>query len=276
MSYLAQERQLQRIQYIDLCAYVLGFVNRKFLMNRFDVKQAWATKDFAAYQAKSGDGLVYDHGLKGYKPVAWFTPLFEHSVDDAIQLICEGKQSILCEPKFSGNVYSYAIKSVKPELANIYNVFRALHLNKKVEIEYISRTSGKSSRLIAPHSLIKTGCFAYARGFDHLTGEFRSFKLNRVVSSKVFESKPLACQTKIADEEWNADVRVIIKANEGLGNKESIEFDYGLVDGKLEVIIKKALLMYFLMDWNIAPQGYDSLPSVLFPLKVEAIESIKH
>ena len=274
MSDLAQERQLQRLQYIDLCAYILGFVNRKFLMNRFDVKQAWATKDFTAYQTKSGNSLVYDHGLRAYKPMEWFAPVFEHSVDDAIQLICEGRQSLLCEPKFAGNAYSYAIQSVKPNLANIFNVFRALHLSKKVEIEYISRSSGKTSRLIAPHSLIKTGCFVYVRGFDHRSGEFRSFKLNRVVNSKLVESRPSGRQTQFADQEWNIDVCVIIKANEKQGNKESIEFDYGLVDGRLEITIKKALLMYFLMDWNIAPQGYDSLPPVLFPLKVEVVEEI--
>jgi len=276
MSDLAQERQLQRLQYIDLCAYILGFVNRKFLMNRFDVKQAWATKDFTAYQTKSGDSLVYDHGLKAYKPVEWFTPIFEHSVDDAIQLICEGKQSVLCEPTFAGNAYSYAIQSVKPNLVNIFNIFRALHLSTKVEIEYISRTSGKTSRLIAPHSLIKTGCFVYVRGFDHLSGEFRSFKLNRTLNSKLVESRPLESQTKLADKEWNMDIRVIIKANEKLDNKESIEFDYGLVDGRLEITIKKALLMYFLMDWNIAPMGFDSLPPILFPLKVDESKDIEN
>jgi hypothetical protein len=276
MSALAQKRQLYRLEYIDLCAYVFGVVNRRFLMNRFDVKEAWATKDFTAYQAKSGDSLVYDHGLKAYKPVEWFTPLFEHSLDDAIQLICEGKQSFLCEPQFAGNAYSYAIKNVKPNLSSIYNVFRALHLSKKVELDYISRTSGKTSRLIAPHSFIRTGCFVYVRGFDHLTGEFRSFKLNRIVNSKLVESKPLDCQTKIADEEWNTDVRVIIKINEKLDNKESIEFDYGLVNGRLETTIKKALLMYFLMDWNIAPQGLGSLPPVLFPLTVESCKDIEN
>lgn len=275
MSDLAQERQLQRLQYIDLCAYILGLVNRKFLMNRFDVKQAWATKDFTAYQMKSGDSLVYDHGLKAYKPVEMFTPLFEHSVDDAIQLICEGKQSFLCEPQFAGNAYSYAIKNIKPNLAHIFNVFRALHLSKKVEIEYVSRTSGKTSRLIAPHSFIRTGCFVYVRGFDYLSGEFRSFKLNRIVNCKLVESKPSDDQTKLADKEWNADVRVIIKVNEKLDNKESIEFDYDLINGRLEITIKKVLLMYFLMDWNIAPLGYDSLPPVLFPLQVESIEDIE-
>lgn len=271
MLNLAQSRQLQRLQYIDLCAYILGFVNRKVLMSRFDIKQAWATKDFNAYQTKSGDNLIYDHRLKAYKPVEWFSPLFEHNVSDAIELICEGKQSIICEPRLANNTYSYTVKNVMPNLSNIYSILRALHLNKKVEMEYISRNKGKTSRLIAPHSLIKTGSFTYVRGFDHLSGEFRSFKLNRVLSSKIVESTPSNLQMKNIDYEWNLDVHIVITANDKLQNKEAIEYDYGLVDGKLEIVIKKALVMYFLMDWNIAPIEYIDLPPTLFPLKVDSI-----
>lgn len=271
MSNLADERQLQRLQYIDLCAYVLGFVNRKSLMNCFDVKEAWATKDFTAYQMRSGGNLIYDHGMKAYKPVQHFNPVFKHDINDVIELICEGKQSFICEPRFANNAYSYSIKNIEPHLANIYSVFRSIHLGNNVDVDYISRSSGKTSRLIAPHSLIKTGCFAYVRAFDHLSGEFRSFKLNRIIGSKHVNSKPIECERKNSDDEWNRDVRVVIAVNGNLENKEAIEFDYGLIDGKLEITIKKALLMYFLMDWNIAPEGFDNLPSELFPLRVDSI-----
>ncbi len=107
-------------------------------------------------------------------------------------------------------------------MANIYHVFRALNLNKKTEIDYISRSSGQTSRLIAPHSLIRTGCFVYVRGFDHRSGEFRSYKLNRITNSKLVESKPSDGQTKYNDDEWNQDIH-IIKPNDNLEHKESIE-----------------------------------------------------
>lgn len=271
MSELSQDRQLQRLRYIDLCAYVLGCVNRNVIMNRFDVKQVWATEDIKVYQEKTGTNLVYDHGMKCYRPVDGFTPLFEHDVVDAIELISEGKQTLFCEPRFANNSYSYAIKSVQPLLKNLNHVFRALSLGKMVEIDYISLKNGKSNRLIAPHSLIRTGSFTYVRAFDHKSGEFRSFKLNRIVRSNLINRAPLKTEVKEADKDWQSDITLIIKVNDGVEHIEAIEFDYGLVDGVLEVSVKKALIMFFLMDWNIAPLGFEKLPGALFPLKLESI-----
>ncbi|PKQ73658.1 WYL domain-containing protein [Aeromonas sobria] len=271
MSDLAQDRQLQRLKYIDLCAYVLGYVNRNVIMNRFDVKQVCATKDINAYQEKTGANLVYDHAMKCYRPVDWFSPLFEHDVVDALELMNDGKQSIFCEPRFANNSYSYAIKSVQPLLKNLHNVFRALSLGKKVEIDYVSLKTGSSNRLIAPHSLIRTGCFTYVRAFDHQSGEFRSFKLNRIINSKIIDITPLKNEIRAADKDWQSEVTLIIKVNDGVEHKEAIEFDYGLVNGVLEVSVKKALIMFFLMDWNIAPLGFEKLPEVLYPLKLDSI-----
>lgn len=274
MSDLAQERQLQRLKYIDLCAYVLGFINRKSLMNRFEVKEAWATRDFGAYQELSGDRLVYDHGMKGYRPADWFSPMYEHQSTDAIRLLSEGSQIIVCEEGFIQNSCSYSIKGVEPRLDNIYNVLRALNLKKKVHIEYLSRSSGKQQRLIAPHSLLRTGCFEYVRAFDHKSGEFRTFKLNRIISSRLVDHSPSIEQEKNSDLEWNQLVKLEIVANEGLIDKEAIEYDFGLINGELSVVLKKAMVIYFLMDWNIAPMEFPNLPAILFPLKLVAVTDV--
>ncbi len=271
MSELALDRQQQRLQYIDLCAYVLGAVNRKILMNRFDIKEAWATRDFTTYQKLSGDRLVYDHSLRAYKPVDWFSPIFEHRALNAIQLIANGTQNILCEEKFANESNTYSINSVEPDLINIHSVLQALHLKKKVEITYVSRSSGERTRLIAPHSLIMTGNFQYVRAFDHQSGEFRSFKLNRIITSKIVELEPSEEQRKQADDEWNVNVELTIAINDKVEHKEAIEFDFGLKNGKLVVEIKKAMVFYFLMDWNIAPTEYDNLPATLFPLRLVSV-----
>lgn len=274
MSNLAQERQLERIKYIDLCSYILGYMNRKLLMNRFEVKQAWATKDFAAYQEMSNNQLVYDHGLRAYKPSNTFEPLFKHSTSQAIELLTNGTQEIVCEPQLAKQSYSYQITNVEPKLENIYCVLRGLYLNRKVEIEYISRSSGKTTRKLVPHSLISTGSFHYARAFDDRTNEFRSFKLNRIVSSSVTDETPLPNETREHDEEWNQDVKLTIVCNGEIENKEAIEFDFGLKNGELKVVIKKALLMYFLMDWNIAPMEHTNLPTTLFPLRLISVKNV--
>lgn len=272
MTNLSEKRQLERLRYIDLCSFVLGFVNRKLLMNRFDVKQAWATKDFKSYQEKSGNQLEYDHALRAYKPKGDFTPIFEHSSNEAIKLISSGSQTIICEPDIAKTTLSYRIKSVEPKLENIYAVLRGIYLSSKVDIEYISRTSGHSKRAIAPHTLISTGSFHYVRAYDYKTAEFRNFKLNRIVSSTVIHQSPEEGECKTSDVDWELEIELTIICNGELQNRDAIEYDYGLIDGQLKIKIKKALLLFFLMDWNIAPQGYEDLPQDLFPLKVSSTE----
>lgn len=274
MSELADTRQLKRINFIDLCAYVLGYVNRPLLMNRFDIKDALAAKDFSAYRAMAGDRLIYDPSLRAYKPTDWFSPLFEHKVSDALQLLSHGSQNIICEQRFAMQAYSYAIASTEPNLENIHCVLRALHLNKKVEINYISRSSGEQSRLIAPHTLIRTGCFQYIRGYDHKSGEFRNFKLNRIRSSNFINASVSNDQVKEVDVDWNTIVRLTIISNKALTNREAIEYDFGLTDGTLTVDIKKAMIHYFLMDWSIAPLEYTDLPPTLFPLQLYSMSEI--
>ncbi|UZE97231.1 WYL domain-containing transcriptional regulator [Alkalimarinus alittae] len=271
---LTEERQQQRLNYIDLCALVLGCVSRKLLMNRFDIKEATASKDIKTYQERSGERLKYSHQLRAYTPVDWFSPLFEHSVEHALDLIGKGSLSVTCDPSIADNIYTQRLQSSLPVLANISSIFRALYLRKKVEIAYISQTSGESTRLIAPHSLIATGTSTYVRAFDHKSGEFRSFKLNRVVHSKLTNYLPEPKQEKSFDSEWNEHVTLKITPNHKLEHPESVELDYKMANGVLTINIKKALVKFFLMDWHIAPLEFPDLPGVLFPLKLESITPV--
>ena len=264
---LKTQRQEERLKYIDLCAYVLGVVNRKILMNRFDVKEAWATNDFKTYQVRSSSSLIYDHGLKAYKPTDSFSPIFKHDSVAAIQLLSQGSQTIVCEPSFASKSYSFEIPTVKPELKTIYPILRAINLNKQVEIEYFSRKKGKTKRKLSPHSLIKTGCFEYVRAFDHNENEHRTFKLNRVSNAHLIDIKPNDEETIKADHDWNTEVTLTIGINSEGTEKETIKYDYGFEHDSIDIKVKKAIIPFILMDWNIAPINYPNLPATLFPLK---------
>lgn len=271
MSKLKETRQLERLKFIDLCALVLGAVQRKMLMERFDVSGVYATKDFAQYQSESGDKLKYESGLKQYIPVDWFSPLYEHDTAEALMLASKGVQYIICEPTLYGHFHENEVPEVELDLMKIAPVLRATYRGKKAEIEYISRTSGRSKRLIVPHSIVTVGNFYYLRAFDHKSGEFRNFKLNRITGSDFCDYHPEPKMEIEADTEWQSKLLVTIKANEGHKHPEALETDYGLVNGEITVSVRKAMLHYFLMDWNIAPLGYNDLPPELFPLQVSNI-----
>lgn len=268
METITDIRQEQRLRYIDMCAYVLGLTNRRQLMNRFDIKEAWSTRDFKRYQQMAENNLVYNNRLKAYSPTKWFSPYYQHDIKDVIDLIANGTQKIVCQPKFSILSGSYSVPGIFPSLSVVAPIFRALNLEAKVEITYLSRTSGQSVRTIAPHTLIKTGNFVYVRAYDHKSGEFRSFKLNRVVSSRDSDITVAENHGKTFDNEWNTEIDVIVGINGSPENPKTIEFDYGLTNGRLAITMRRALLPFFLADWNIAPQDFNDLPETLFPLKV--------
>jgi WYL domain len=271
MPQLSEIRQSERLEYIDLCAYILGVVNRNNLMRRFNIKQAWASKDFAQYQANSNNTLIYTPSVKGYKPVDWFVPLYEHNTLDAIRLLCDGTQVINCEPSLSKGV-TYAIPSIVPSLQAIAPLLQALNLSLKVQIDYISRSSGKTQRVIAPHALIETNTHYYVRAFDNQSGEYRNFKLNRVLKSKLLDNKPTESQSAGNDIEWKTKAKLTIGLNEPQEHPEAIEHDFGMKDGLLNVELNQAVLPFFLADWNIAPLEYSQLPPKLYPLKLLNIE----
>lgn len=272
MSDFSIDRQLERLEFIDLCAYVLGYVTRGQLMNRFNIKQATASSDLTTYQLQINN-LTYDHRMRAYKPVAEFSPLYKHTLADALLLITEGKQQVICDTRKLEPIYCCKLPIVQPKLIKVSAVLRALTAGQVVEIEYVSRSSGHSTRQIIPHTLILTGVFSYIRGFDRLRGEFRTFKLNRIIGSSIQTSKPITSETVDNDVEWQQDIELTIVSNDAHGN-EAIDYDYGLINNQRVIRLKKAVLIYFLMDWNIAPLGFEQLPSLLFPLKVESIQEL--
>lgn len=121
----------------------------------------------------------------------------------------------------------------------------------------------------------KTRSFIYVRAFDHKTGEFRSFKLNRVISSKSSDIDVKPNQTRSFDKDWNDEVEIIIGINGSHQNADAIVFDNGMENEKITVRLKKALVFFFLADWNIAPLEYPHLPETLFPLKVIEVKEIE-
>ncbi len=270
-SNLKNDRQQERLKYIDLCAYVFGSIKRKMLMERFGISGVYASKDLAQYQADSNNSLIYESTLKQYVPTDWFTPLYEHDVNSALLLASKGVQYLKCEPetykRFCENDTPHAILA----LAKIAPALRATYRVKKAEIEYISRSSGKSKRLVVPHSVVGVGNFYYLRAFDHKSGEFRNFKLNRITDSYFCKHEPAESMLIEADKQWQSILNVRLEVNKKLEHPEAIEIDYGLKKGSLTVSIREAMLHYFLMDWNIAPLGYSDLPAELFPLQVSSI-----
>lgn len=271
MKSVAEQRQEQRLTYIDLCVYVLGQVNRNQLMRRFDIKEAAASRDFTEYKKHSLDAVLYDGAARCYRPQGWFTPLFEHKASDALSLVYRGEQTIACEGELANRVAGY-IPRTELKLSQFAETLKALNLQKKAAITYLSRTSGETERIIAPHSLFESNRFYYVRAYDHLSGEFRNFKLNRIISSTFKDNKALDSQISKADRTWNKIIKVTIGINGFQSHPETIAYDFGLKNGRKTIEIREAMLPFLLESWSIAAPEYGDLPLELFPLRLIEIQ----
>jgi len=67
----------QRLKMIDSLLIDSGQVNRADLMERFEIQEATATRDFATYKALSPGNVVYNPSKRAYFKTDNFKPLFE-------------------------------------------------------------------------------------------------------------------------------------------------------------------------------------------------------
>lgn len=271
MSAFSEDRQDSRLAFIDLCAYVLGYVNRNLLMMRFNIKQATASKDIKSYLEKTSN-LTFDNSSSVYRPVPWFVPYYEHSFDEALLLLTKNKQEVVVSDVINPS-YALNLPVNTPQVAKVCAIFRAVSRQAVVEMHYASRSSGVSNRIVVPHTLIRIEAFVYVRAFDRQSNEFRTFKLNRIISSHASLLSASKVEHKSYDIEWSQELEVTIVPN-GEGYTETIAMDYQLVNNKMVIHLKKPTLMLFLMGWNVAPLEFEQLPYELFPLKVVSIKEI--
>src|SRR5690606_3654840 len=108
-------------------------------------------------------------------------------------------------------------------------------------------------RDIVPHSIADSGLRWHVRAFDRKRGEFRDFVINRIktifVLSKQEIPKP---QIASNDKEWNDFVELEIQPHPKLGDARTmLNFEYRMLNGVLNINVRKALAGYLLDTWNV-------------------------
>jgi hypothetical protein len=92
-----------------------------------------------------------------------------------------------------------------------------------------------------------------------MRGEWRDFVLGRVVAAE-WPGRQVAGLPE--DAAWREQVRVRLRVNPELDERqrEALSLDYGLVDERMELRVRRAMLPYLLADLFIDPQGHRALP----------------
>ncbi|EOI7454698.1 WYL domain-containing protein [Yersinia enterocolitica] len=237
-----------RLKYIEFSLIFKGEVSRANLMDTFGVKEASATRDLNQYIDLTGkknsffDKKSKKHLIKDET----FSPLFELSDIDAL---CWLKTEKIDK---SEQNYTYRCQRINlPNQKAFAPITRAIAQKQKVEIEYLSVNSGPSKRIITPHSLFDDGLKIYIRAFDGNRKAFINLSPSRITSSKLLSSTPVVGERVGDDEKWNSFVDLEITPHPKIKIKETIEYEYKMIRGILNIKVREATGGFFLRSWNV-------------------------
>lgn len=254
LSQIAQLPQAtrDRIAHIDFTLLFKGEAVRADLVDRFSIAATQATKDFTMYRELAPGNIEYDQKLKLHKRGEAFEPLFDYDVVRTLATISQGygdgftgkvKPPLACEAPYHLN---------KPSLSIVAKVTEAIHKGKALSINYVSLSSGETTREIVPHTLVDNGLRWHVRGFDRKHNEFRDFVLTRIKAAIVLEDSTLSeAELETQDRQWNRFVELELVPHPRIERSEAIELDYGMTGGVLKVEIRAASAGYLLRQWNV-------------------------
>jgi hypothetical protein len=135
----------------------------------------------------------------------------------------------------------------------------AVREGRKVQIEYQSMSSLQgSTRLISPHAFGFDGSRWHVRAFCHKHQDFRDFLLGRVRSAARQEASEVNGGT---DEVWNTFIEAVLEPSPALteSQKQAVEADYCMTNGKLILRVREALLFYHLQHLGLLSEEHPSM-----------------
>jgi len=245
------QAQRERLAFLEMRAYFTGELRRADIEARFGIKPAASSRDLSAYRELEPGNLDYDVAARCYRPSKSFKPIFEFSSDRVLAWLLQGfgdglelklRKVAPCEGP--GNL-------VRPNLAILSAVTRAMCAKSAIKVSYLSLTSGASSREIVPVALADNGLRWHVRAFDRARGRFADFVLTRISKAQEIDSSVNDCELLPADEQWSRIVELEMVPHPGLAQPKSIEADYSMQEGVLRIKTRAALAGYVLRRWSV-------------------------
>lgn len=246
------QAQRERLAYIDFRLYFLGEVTRADITARFGVAPTGATRDLSTYRESAPENIVFDGSSKTYRIGASFRPLFDHQLERALAALSQGFGDGLRGASRGFVTCEFPEPLNRPAIEILALVTRAIRSRSVLSVAYLSLSSGKSRREIAPFALVDNGLRWHIRAFDRKSEEFRDFVLTRMESAhlvpeEVFSENEL--QEK--DIQWNRVVELELVPHPCGPRPDVSALDYSMVDGVLRIRARAALAGYVLRRWSV-------------------------
>ncbi len=257
---------LLRYRLIEIIALWEGRLTTNHLCDTFGIGRQQASKDINTYLAEIAPGnLVYDKHLKGYKPVATFTPTVTSGISDEYLHLLHRNNELshtfesLSLQVANTEVLAVPVRNIRPEI--IRPIVIAARQHRRLEVDYVSiQHPNREGRVIVPHTLVFTGLRWHVRAWCEKNQDYRDFVLSRFrgVPDLMDTSEHLAD----GDKDWNTRVTLQIKPDTRLdkAQRQVVAEDYGMKRGLLSIKLRATLVQYALQQLGIDAKIVDGIP----------------
>jgi hypothetical protein len=243
--------QRERLAFIDFNLQFFGRISRSDLINRFKTGLAASTRDFAAYREIAQANLKLDHSTKQYLRTGHFEPIFRFSAEAILQSVSKGfSDGITAAIQPSAQCFE-AVQLIHPNIHIIAALMRSIHNQVACQVNYVSISSGESTRIIVPHAIINNGHRWHVRAFDQKSKAFRDFVCTRFTKVSTADIPAVNEQRASYDEQFNRLVTLVLMVHPGIQKAQAIEMDYAMQSGEKLMQVRAALASYILRHWQV-------------------------
>ena len=252
--------QERRLQFIDFRLQWDGRINRRDVMDFFKISVPQASADIARYAEIAPGNLEYDTRSRTYVATPAYAPHYESSgARQYLSHLLALERQILTSDQaflaFRPPMASVPLPSRTVEPKTLALLLQSIAERARLRIRYQSIARDEpQERYISPHAFGYDGVRWHVRAYCHLREGFRDFVLGRIL----LPGAPVASDVDSSqDREWHTNVDLVLKPDDSLTIKqrEGVEIDYGMKNGKVTVPCRQAMLFYTLRMLNFEPNG---------------------
>lgn len=263
---------LLRLRAIEMLAYWEGRLVTNRLMDWFGVSRQQASSDIKRYMMKHNpDSLVHDRAVKAYVPRPGFQPVLTTGhINEYLNMVSglvSESMAVTLETDINLSSVQLPDRAVRPEV--VREVLKACRHAGSIKILYASMVNPVwSERSISPHTLVYSGFRWHVRAYCHKRNDFRDFLLSRIDRTP----QPVKLITPEISEDtlWQETITLTLIPNVNLSDSQKalVEKDYGMPDGRLQILVKKALAHYTLQRYQAAISPDEVQNAAQFPIQL--------
>ncbi len=254
----------ERLAFIELQAFFCGSLRRNDIESRFGVAEAAATRDIQNYRDLAPGNLHYDGSAKVYVPLSPFNPVFDFDPQRVLSWLSQGFVQGLTPNRGGKPVPAVrVIEMGLPDLRVLAAVTRAIHGKTAVRVNYLSFSSGESTRDLVPHAIVDNGIRWHMRAYDRDKKRFSDFVIARMAEPSAVAGEILEEEGVLFDHQWNRMVDLELVPHPGLKYPEVVIREFGITDGVLRRQCRGAVVGYLLRLWSVdCTEGHTLSPEI--------------